>query len=63
MLNLSSPGSYAIEISKDEAKGIAMGILEGSGRAAIHKVLCLPFLTSCKTRERWLWTCLRSYSA
>ena len=63
MLNLSSPGLYAMDTSKDEAKGTVMGMLEISGRAAICKVLRLPSLTSYKTRERWLCTCMRSSSA
>ena len=53
MLNLNSPGLYAMDTSKDEAKGTAMGMLEISGRAAIRNVLRLPSFTSCKTRERW----------
>ena len=52
ILNFKSPGLKAIETSKEEDKGKAMGILEGSGRAAICNVLRLPSLTSCKTRER-----------
>ena len=63
MLNLSSPGLYAMDTSKDEAKGTTMGMLEISGRAVIRSVLHLPSLNSYKMRERWLCTCLRSSSA
>lgn len=46
MLNLSSPGFYAMDISKDEAIGTTKGMLESSGRAAMRNVLRLPSLTS-----------------
>ena len=52
MLNLSSPGLYAMERSKDDAKGTARGMLESSGRAAMRNVLRLPSFTSWSTRDR-----------
>ena len=51
MLNKRSPGSNATDTAKDGSKGIAMGILEGSGRAAMRKFFFYVFLLHRGRRE------------
>ena len=52
MLNFNSPGLYAMVTSEGNAKGMAIGILDGSGRAAIRRVWHLPSFTSSSTWVR-----------
>ena len=52
MLNFKSEGSKATVPHKELSSGIALGMSEDSGRAAMRKNLCLPFLTSSKMRQK-----------
>lgn len=52
MLKLKSKGSKATVTDRELSKGIALGISEALGRAAIRKNLRLPSLTSSRTWEK-----------